>query len=137
MLLLLSLIATWYMAGLCWFVQAIAYPQFARVSVADFSAYHAAHLRATGYVVLPAMVVELATAVALVWHWPGDRVYQVALALVFIIWVNTFAMAVPLHRRLTNGHDAAVIRRLVRVNWVRSIAWTARGVLLLWAAADR
>ncbi|HEX8322763.1 MAG TPA: hypothetical protein VF595_02515 [Tepidisphaeraceae bacterium] len=135
MLLLLSLITCWYMTGLVWFVQAVAYPQFARVAVAEFAAYHRAHTTFTSLVVLPPMVLELVTAVALVVRSPGDRVFQAALALLVVVWINTFAMAVPAHAALTRGHDALVIRRLVRVNWIRSIAWTARGLLLLWAAA--
>ena len=134
MLLLISLIATWYMTGLCWFVQAVAYPQFARVAIADFLTYHKAHTTWTTLVVLPPMFVELGTAIALVWRAPGDRVFQIALALVVVCWINTFAMAGPAHEKLTRGHDPALIRRLVRVNWIRTLAWTARGVLLLWKA---
>ena len=135
MLLLVSLIATWYMTGLCWLVQAVVYPQFGRVAVAEFVAYHKAHTTWISPVVLPMMVIELATAVALVVRSPQDRVFQLALLLVAVVWVNTFAMAVPKHNTLRHGHDATVIRRLVRVNWVRTLAWTARGLLLLWKAA--
>ena len=135
MLLLVSLVSTWYLIGLVWFVQAVAYPQFARVAVADFLTYHKAHTTWITPVVLPPMFVELGTAVALVWRSPHDGPLQIALALVVVVWVNTFAMALPAHERLTHGHDAAVIRRLVRVNWIRSIAWTARGLLLLKLAA--
>lgn len=136
MLLHISLIATWYMVGLVWFVQAVAYPQFARVAIADFLAYHKAHTTFTTWVVLPPMFVELGTAVALVWQRPHDRVFQIALALVLMCWINTFGMAVPAHARLTHGHDAAVIRRLVRVNWIRTLAWTARGLLLLYKTGN-
>ena len=135
MFLLISLIAAWYMAGLCWFVQAVAYPQFARVAAADFPAYHKAHTTFTSLVVLPPMIVELATAVALVWHGPHDGVFQMSLLLVSVCWINTFAMAVPAHAKLTRAHDTAVIRTLVRANWIRTLAWTARGLLLLWKAA--
>jgi hypothetical protein len=135
MLLLVSLIATWYLIGLCWFVQAVAYPQFGRVAVADFAVYHKAHTTFIAPVVLPMMVLELGTAVALVVRSPGDWALRAALLLVIVVWVNTFAMAVPAHGRLSRGHDAVVIRRLVRVNWIRTLAWTARGLLLLWKAA--
>ena len=136
MLLHVSLIATWYMVGLVWFVQAVAYPQFARVAVADFLAYHKAHTTFTSVVVLPPMFVELGTAIALVWRWPHDPCYQIALALVIVCWINTFGMAVPAHAKLTHGHDAVVIRRLIRVNWIRTLAWTARGLLLLWKSGN-
>ncbi|MDB5327865.1 MAG: hypothetical protein JWM57_3434 [Phycisphaerales bacterium] len=136
MLLQVSLIATWYMVGLVWFVQAVAYPQFARVAIADFLAYHKAHTTFTSFVVLPPMFMELGTAIALVCYSPHDRGYQIALGLVIVCWINTFGMAIPAHAKLTRGHDAAVIRRLIRVNWIRTVAWTARGLLLLWKSGN-
>jgi hypothetical protein len=36
-----------------------------------------------------------------------------------------------MHRRLERGFDADAHRRLVLGNWVRTVAWTARGVILL------
>ena len=52
-----------------------------------------------------------------------------------IIWLSTMVLQVPCHRRLETGFDAAVARRLVRTNWVRTFAWTALGVgtfMVLW-----
>ncbi len=37
----------------------------------------------------------------------------------------------PLHRQLAIAHDPAAIERLVRTNWLRTLAWTARGILAL------
>jgi hypothetical protein len=37
-----------------------------------------------------------------------------------------------MHARLGQGADEAALRRLVRTNWIRTLAWTARGVLVLW-----
>jgi hypothetical protein len=37
----------------------------------------------------------------------------------------------PMHVRLARGYDAELIGRLVATNWLRTIVWTARGVLSL------
>jgi hypothetical protein len=46
---------------------------------------------------------------------------------------------VPLHERLSAGWDAAAHQRLVASNWVRTVLWTVRAVLVaaMLAAADR
>jgi hypothetical protein len=82
------------------------------------------------------MAVELATAAAIA-IWPpagvGRGAAFVGLALVAVIWLSTFFVQVPLHGRLAReGHSAAVVDSLVRSNWIRTIAWTARAILAAW-----
>jgi hypothetical protein len=127
--------ATLAMAGVIWFVQVVHYPLFAAVAPERFAGYESGHRRLTTVVVAPLMLVELATAVALVirpaaaaeprWAvWAG-------LALLAVIWSSTFFVQVPLHEKLAAGFDGAAHRRLVRGNWVRTAGWTARAGLAL------
>ena len=51
--------------------------------------------------------------------------------LLLLIWLSTAFLQVPLHRRLAAGYDSRTATRLVRSNWVRTIAWTVRGVVAL------
>jgi hypothetical protein len=55
------------------------------------------------------------------------------------IHASTFLVQVPLHERLSAGWDAAAHQRLVASNWVRTVLWTVRAVLVaaMLAAADR
>jgi hypothetical protein len=55
----------------------------------------------------------------------------VGLATLAFIWVSTFAIQVPLHAKLARGFDRAVWRWLVATNWLRTIAWTVRGIIAL------
>ena len=48
-----------------------------------------------------------------------------------LIWLMTWAVQVPAHRRLESGFDPMACRRLVRSNWARTIAWTLRGGVAL------
>jgi len=34
-----------------------------------------------------------------------------------------------LHGRLEKGYDAALLSRLIRTNWFRTVAWTTRGFI--------
>jgi uncharacterized membrane protein len=126
--------ATWFMVGVIWFVQIVHYPLFAGVGASGFEAYSGLHQRLTGYVVVPAMLIELVTAALIAAAPPAGigRGWALAgLALVLLVWGSTFLLQVPCHRRLSRGFDAAVHRRLVRTNLLRAVLWSARGVLAL------
>ena len=127
--------ATLALCGLIWTVQVVHYPLFARVGEAAFRGYHEAHTRLMTIVVAPLMAVELGTAL---W-WiaspvPGvtPAAAWIGLALVLVCWLSTAFIQVPQHRRLAVGFDAPTHRALVRSNWIRTVAWTARGALCLW-----
>jgi hypothetical protein len=116
-----------------WFVQIVHYPLFGRVGAANFRAYEREHARRTGWVVGPAMVVELALALALTTR--GGALVWAGLALLAVIWASTAFVQVPLHRRLEQEADTAAQRSLVRTNWIRTAAWTARAVIAMAIAA--
>lgn len=133
-LLLVEFAATAYMTGLIWFVQIVHYPLFGSVGRDEFPRYETRHASLTTWVVAPPMLVELATAILLVWLRPAEINFAsqvVGGALLAVIWLSTFLVQVPCHDRLAASFDAAIHRRLVVSNWLRTIAWTLRSVLLL------
>ncbi len=135
-ILLAQAVASGAMCGLIWFVQVVHYPLFAAVDGDRSRAYSLEHQRRTTPVVLPFMLVELATAAAVA-IWPpaavGRGVAAAGLGLVAVIWLSTFLVQVPLHGRLArDGHAPEAVATLVRGNWIRTVAWTARAVLAAW-----
>lgn len=139
LILPLQLLSTLAMFGLIWFVQVVHYPLFLQVGAENFSAYEAAHANRTTYVVAPLMLMELATAGLLL--LPGMRppsipVWQAwaGAGLVGVIWFSTAFLQVPLHNRLQVEYSADVIGKLVATNWIRTVAWSLRAMLVLrWA----
>lgn len=121
---------TLFMVGVIWFVQIVHYPLFRGVCEAGFAEYERQHTRRTGYVLAVPMLAELATAVALAWRMGGGLAWS-GLGLLMGIWLSTWLWQVPAHRRLEQCFDDATHRRLLRTNWVRTIAWSARGILAL------
>ncbi len=127
--------ATLFMTGLIWLVQVVHYPLFALVGTESFVAYAQAHQRRITPVVVPVMLLEVVTAIALVALLPAGRpriAAWIGLGLLAAIWLSTAFLQVPLHRRLLGGYDDATIARLVRGNWLRTFAWTLRAVLAIW-----
>jgi hypothetical protein len=135
--LLLQLASTLFLVGLIWFVQVVHYPLFDHVG-AGFAAYEQAHATRTGWVVAVPMCVELATAVWIA-ATPSSVLPSwsrwIGLGLVGVIWASTALLQVPAHGRLAEGFDAGVHARLVATNWIRTMAWTLRGALVVWWVA--
>jgi hypothetical protein len=123
------LVATAFMAGLIVFVQVVHYPLMAKVGDSSFVAYEAGHTVRTGWVVIPPMVTELGSAVMLVTVGGSDSAGGIAwlgLGLLIVVWGATALIQAPAHGRLGKGFDPAVHRKLVRTNWIRTVAWLAR-----------
>ena len=136
--LLVHVAATLFMVGVIWFVQVVHYPLFSRVGPEKFSLYSEAHSRLTTYVVGPPMLVEAATALLLVFRRPEGvplAAALIGLALVPAVWFSTALLQVPRHTTLGSGFDRRIWSGLVLSNWVRTVAWSARGGLVLWMAA--
>ena len=132
--LLAHVAATWTMIGLIWFVQIVHYPLFAQVGTDLFSEYEAAHNRLTTWVVGPPMLVEGATALVLLLSKPKSILsgqLWFGVLLLFLIWTSTALLQVPQHEILTRGFTAEAYGFLVTSNWVRTVVWTLRSVLVL------
>jgi hypothetical protein len=135
-LLLLNFAAAAYLTGLIWVIQLVTYPALMLVGKTEFARYHAAHTRGMGWVVGAPMVAELALASWLAWTayaaW-GAGAALGQLALVLVVWAVTFFIAVPFHNRLeADGYNYIALDGLVRTNWLRTLAWTARASWLGW-----
>jgi len=132
--LLANLASSLAMTGLIWFVQIVHYPLFASVGAREFAGYERKHAQLTSVVVGPPMLIEAASALGLVFLARGSPVswaVWVGLALVALIWLSTAAIQVPCHSRLEAGFNSPIHRKLVRSNWIRTLAWTLRSCLAL------
>ena len=136
--LVASTVAAWGMVGLIWMVQVVHYPLLVQYSEAVPGTASKDHANRISFVVGPLMAVEGVTAlILLVWRPDGMGWLSAwtAAALLGVALLSTVLVQVPLHARLGQGHDADAAARLVRTNWVRTAAWTARGLVLALALA--
>ena len=133
--LLVHAAATWAMVGVIWMVQLVQYPGFRLVGAEAFRAYHAQHSTRITMIVGPLMLVEGLAALALLrWRPDGVGIAPVLAGLVLLAVAlgTTMFVSVPLHGELAGGFDASAADRIVGTNWIRTVAWTARGGLAAW-----
>lgn len=133
LLLLTQSSATLFMVGLIWFVQIVHYPLYANVGREQFPEYEAHHNRLTTWVVGPVMLIELATAVAMLKYAANGStsLAWLGVGLLTVIWLSTAALSVPAHDVLTTGFSEAAYQKLVSTNWIRTVAWSLRGIIVL------
>jgi hypothetical protein len=128
------LVATLMMAGLIWFVQVVHYPLFVRVGAEAFNVYEQHHVRRTTWVVAPLMLTELATAAGIWLAATTGPMWNLAtggLALLAVIWLSTACVQVPCHQQLSKLFSPRAVTRLVATNWIRTVAWSSRGLIAL------
>lgn len=133
-----NLAVTACLTGLIWVIQIVHYPLFAHVGAAEFARYHALHVERITWLVGPLMLAEVVLAGVLVVE--GTQAPRwlawAAAALVGVAWLSTAVLSVPLHGALeadAGPGRAAIVARLVATNWPRTLAWTLRAALLLYA----
>jgi hypothetical protein len=136
-LLLIHCAATAFMVGVIWFVQVVHYPLFHRADPRGFPGFEADHQRRTSWVVMPPMLVEAGT---LPWLWVqaprDDRALWIVCSILLAgVWLSTFLLQVPRHRRLAGGYDRATVQGLVATNAIRTVLWTLKGLACIWLLA--
>jgi hypothetical protein len=79
------------------------------------------------------MAVELLSSFWLMFSRPSGTSLALVAAgflLALLTWLATAILAVPRHGELGAGFDEEVHARLVRSSWVRTVAWSAHGIVV-------
>ena len=125
----LNLIIGCILVGLIWTIQVVHYPLFKSVKADGFVDYMKAHQAKISLIVIPLMGIELISSSYLFFYNNKIKLnefYFPSFYLVIAIWVLTFFVHMPQHRKLLLGYDGKTIRQLVATNWLRTIFWTIK-----------
>jgi DMSO reductase anchor subunit len=116
---------------LIWMTQLIVYPGFTYYSDSDLLHWHTDYTTAITLIVGPLMLAQgvlHAFAFIRTRHWTNG----LSISLLLLVWIHTFAFAVPLHAELvTSTTPLQTAAELVAINWYRTILWTLVFVLSL------
>lgn len=127
--LIAHIFTTFFMTGLCWFVQIVHYPLFRHIPLTDFPEYEKRNF-VTAYITTPIMTIELLTGLWILYQ-NFNYLWIANVILLGIIGLSTFIFQVPIHLKLRNQASGDLIDRLILTNWIRTISWTVRSGLLL------
>ena len=125
------LIVTSAIVGVIWMVQLVHYPSFLYVDKNKYKLFQEFHMSRIGFIVVPLMTVELITGALLLIIYKLSNIYFFSSILLLVgIWFLTAIVFTRIHSKLLNGYSEKLIHDLVSFNWIRTIMWTTRLVLL-------
>lgn len=118
----LHLLVTFGLVVLIWLIQLLHYPSFRFVAPERFADFAGFHQTWISFVVMPLMLAELALVAV--------QFRLVLAVIVALVWASTFFLQVPCHQILSGGYDREVIERLISTNWIRTILWSIKFLIL-------
>ncbi len=126
----INFISTSFMVGVIWVIQLLHYPSFHFINDQKYVEFQHFHMQRISFIVIPAMLVELASGLLLAYFFRSSLTI-ILLAFLLGIWGITFIFFTNIHQKLTNGYDHSVVDRLVQINWSRTALWSLRFIILL------
>lgn len=110
---------------LIWIIQVLHYPSFRFVDKGIFPSFARFHSNRISMIVIPLMFLELGLALF------NPR--PLILTLLSGVWLSTFLLQVPCHNKLALGHDPLIVDRLISTNWIRTVLWSLKLIILVQA----
>jgi len=121
------------MVGLIWLIQLVHYPLFNYVGSKEFRIFHENHKILITPVVGIVMIVELVTSGIIIFQIPNgipNWTTIVGIILLGVIWFSTLLFQIPFHNKLSTNFDENVLMMLINTNWIRTICWSLRGIIV-------
>ena len=125
-IILLHLFATSAMCAVIWIVQLVHYPSFQYIDLDRFSSFEVFHQNTIVLIVLPLMLLEVATYGLLFKQYHMEKRLLLSGIALLIVWISTFFIHTPIHQKLEIGFNIDLVTQLVQTNWIRTIGWSIR-----------
>ena len=119
------------MVGVIWVIQLVHYPAFHFIDKDMYASFQKFHMNGISLIVVPVMVLELATGVLLLLGNSKNILIIISFSLLILIWAITGLYFSSAHGKLITGYNTLVVDKLVLMNWIRTILWTLKMLLLL------
>ncbi len=129
--LLGHLIFTSIMTGVIWVIQIVHYPSFHFIEKELYTAFQKFHMNKISIIVMPIMLAELITGIMLFLDKSSKSPFlTISIIILVLIWLITGVFFTKAHNELIAGYQELVVNQLVAMNWIRTLLWTLRLLLL-------
>jgi hypothetical protein len=133
-LFMIHLVSTSFMVGVIWIVQLVHYPTFLFIDEQKSYDFQKFHMSRISYIVMPAMTTELFSGIYIYIYSNmaiDSNLFLLALTILIINWIITALVFVKMHNKLLINYKIEIISLLVKWNWLRTLLWSVRLILLL------
>ena len=132
LVLFVHLIFTSVMNGVIWVIQIVHYPSFHFVEKELYTAFQKFHMNRISIIVIPIMLAELITGLLLLLDKSSkSSLLIISFVILILIWAITGVFFSKTHNKLIIGYQELVVNQLVVMNWIRTLLWTLRLLLLI------
>ena len=129
--LLGHLIFTSIMTGVIWVIQIVHYPSFHFIEKELYTTFQKFHMSKISIIVIPIMLAELITGMMLFLDKSSKSPFLIiSFVILVLIWLITGVFFSKAHNELMTGYQELVVNQLVVMNWIRTLLWTLRLLLL-------
>lgn len=131
-LLFLHIFCCFFLTGLIWIIQLVHYPSFQWVDKNKTNSFINFHTKRISFIVIPIMLLELISGIFLLETFSNTKYlyfFSINLISLVAIWISTFVLSVPCHKKLIFYFEIKTIKRLVKTNWPRTLLWSLRSIL--------
>ncbi len=127
---MIHLISTSLMVGIIWVIQVVHYPSFHFIGNSRYISFQKFHMERISYIVIPVMLVESISGFLLIYD-ELNLILLISMVLLLSIWMLTVFFFASVHQKLVSGYQVEMVAKLVKINWVRTLLWTLRLLLLI------
>ena len=132
LVLVAHLIFSSVMTGVIWVIQIVHYPSFHFIEKELYTAFQKFHMNKISIIVIPFMLGELITGMMLLLDKSSKSYFLISsLVILILIWSITGVFFTKAHNKLIFGYQELVVDQLIFMNWIRTLLWTLRLLLLL------
>ena len=124
----LNLLSNIYLIAISIIVQLVVYPSFKNLEKESFSTFHKNYTKKMLFIVGPIMFLELLTSLILVIKFNQSSFSLIPLT---FVWLLTFLLIVPVHNKLSKRFQEIEHKKLINLNFFRTIAWIVKFVFTL------
>ena len=130
-MLAMHLVLASIMVGVIWVIQLVHYPSFRYTDKEKYVSFQIFHMRNISFIVMPVMTLEFLSGLLLVlYHSNHVSLLRISFFLLLIIWLVTALFFAQIHQKLSKGYDETLVRKLVSLNWIRTLLWTIRTIII-------
>jgi hypothetical protein len=131
---LFHLTITSIMCGVIWAMQLVHYPAFLWIPLEKLGAFERFRARRVWWIILPVLASELLSGAFLAFQ-TQNSIFILNFFLNLVLWVFTFFVSVPLHKKIDLDPKSIWVQQLIFTNWPRAVLWSFRVALLVGVAS--
>ncbi len=128
--LFLLIIINSILVGVILMTQILSYPLLLKLGISNFYNYYNSYTKRISFIVIPLMIFEVLLSIIL--NIILNNFYLFASnILLIVVWGSTFFIQVPIHNKLSSNHSYVLINKLIYTNWIRTIAWICKLIIVI------